>query len=257
LNGWPLWRGGTGKAKTVITAAFWHLLLAGGGGAVVVLATLKFFGQRFVDASIARGMESQRHRNIREIEEMKFAFQRNFDRRTRIVQTELEIIPQIWALFLQATNKTKAAQARFRIVTDLAWMSKEDLIEWLSGTVLSKAQQTEIVKAQPSDRNQLYSRADDIRLCHEARTAAFEARNFLAVNAVLIPTQLYQEFFEFSKMIDDAAFDAEFEAVHGRIPKEDRRSDNFWKNSDETIVSLSLKVRNLLTDGMVQLTKVD
>jgi hypothetical protein len=241
----------------LLTARLLELLLASGGGAVLVLAALKFFGQRLVDASIARGMESLRHRNIREIEEMKFDFQKSFDRRTRIIQIELEIVPKIWSLLLEATNKTKAAQARFRMGADLERLSDDDLISWLSERQISKVHQAEIVKAQPKDRNSLYSRADDIRLCFEARMAALEARNFLAVNAILMPDQLYEQMIEFSKMIDDAAFDAEFEAVHGRIPKEDRRSDNFWKNSAEIISALRNDVRRLLTEDAGELAKVD
>jgi hypothetical protein len=237
----------------MLTAKLWEIVLAGGGGALLVLAILKFFGQRFVDASITRGMETLRHRNIREIEEMKFDFQRSFDRQTRIVQIEIEIIPKIWSLLLDAVNKTKAAQARFRMVSDLSGLSKEELIEWLTEKRVSKVNQTVIINAQATDRTQLFSRADDIRLCFEARTAALEARNFLAINAVLVPSQLYEEFLAFSKTIDDATFDAEFEVLHGRISKENRQSDNFWKNSDETIASLSVKVRTLLTRGTGEL----
>jgi hypothetical protein len=240
----------------VFSAKLWELILASGGGALFVLAVLKFFGQRLVDASIARGMESLRHRNIREIEEMKFEFHRSFDRQTRVIQIELEIIPKTWSLLLEAVNKTKAAQARFRMVTDLSELSQEELIDWLMEGRISKANQALIIKAKPSERNQLYSRADDIRLCFEARTAALEVRNFLAVNSVVMPAGLYEELVGLSKMIDDAAFDAEIEAVHGGIPKEDRRSDNFWKESDEAIQSLSAKVRTLLTKGSGELPRV-
>lgn len=221
------------------------------------MGLLKFLGQKWIDSAIARGMESLRHQNIREIEEMKFDFQRNFDRRTRIIQVELEIVPKIWSLLLEATNKTKAAQARFRMGIDLGRLSEEDLISWLSETKISKGHQAEIVKAEPKDRFTLYSGADDIRLCFEARMAATEARNFLAVNAILMPSQLYEQMFAFSKMIDDAAFEAEFEAVDGRIPKEDRLSDNFWKNSNEIISALRSDVRRLLTEGAGELAKVD
>jgi hypothetical protein len=233
----------------MMSAAIWQLVLASGGGAIFVLALLKFFGQKLIDASIERGMENLRHKNIQEIEGMKFDFQRTFDRRTRVLQIELEIIPKIWSLLLDATNKTKAAQARFRMGADLERLSEAELVEWLAETKISKINQAHIKKAAPKDRNQLYSRADDIRLCFEARLAALEARNFLAVNAVLMPSALYEDFLAFSKIIDDAAFDAEWEAVHGRIPKEERLSDQFWKNSDETIASLGDKVRTLLTDG--------
>lgn len=233
----------------MFSVAFWQLVLAGGGGAVVVLLSLKFLGQRFIDASLAKGMENLRHRNIQEIEEKKFDFQRTFDRRTRVIQIELEVIPKIWALLLEATNRTKAAQARFRMTGDLESLSAAELAEWLAETEIPNTNKAYIVRAAAKDRNRLYSRADDLRLCFEARLASLEARNFLAVNAVLMPSALYEEFLAFSKMIDDATFDADLEAVHGHIPKEERRSDQFCKNSDETIAALGDKVRTLLTDG--------
>jgi hypothetical protein len=251
LKGWRSWHGGTGELQAMLTSSLWQLVIASGGGALFVLGILKFFGQKWIDSSIARGMESLRHKNIREIEEMKFEFQKNFDRRTRIIQFELEIIPKIWSLLLDATNKTKAAQARFRMHTDLTRLSEMELVDWLTESNVLKGHHAEIIKAQPADRNRLYSRSDDIRLCFEARKAASEARNLLAINAILIPSNLYEDFLAFSKMIDDAALDAETEAVHGRIPKEERRSDNFWTESDETTKTLSNKVRNLLAEGKI------
>jgi hypothetical protein len=238
--------------KVVLASAFWQLLAAGGGGALLALGLLKFFGQKWLDTSITRGLESQRHSNVRELEELKFDFQRNFDRRSRIIQIELEVIPKIWSLLLDATNKTKSAQARFRMYSDLERLSEAELVEWLKAAKVPNGHQAEIIKAEPKDRNQLYSRADDIRLCFEARMAASEARNFLAINAILIPTTLHEEFLEFSKLIDDAAFDAEHEAVHGRIPATERRSDNFWENSDQTTKQLRIKVRNLLGEGKIE-----
>lgn len=191
-------------------------------------------------------MESLRHRNIREIEEMKFEFQRTFDRRTRIIQIELEILPKIWSLLLVATNRTKSAQARFRMSSDLTSMTKEDLAEWLDAAKISKINQNIILQACPEERNQLYSKADDIRLCHEARLAAMEARNFLTENAILLPSDIFSELIAFSKLIDDAAFEAEMDALHGRLSKEDRKSDNFWKDSSEAIDNLGQKVRSLI-----------
>ena len=140
-----------------IAAAVGAFVIAAGGFTAISLLAFKLLGERWVGNEFAKRLETFKHEQQKEIEQVKFQINRLFDRATKLHQREFEVVPKAWNLLLNARRRTDALTAALQSYPDLSRMSSLQRSEYIETCDLENWQKEELKGS--SDMNKYYQDA--------------------------------------------------------------------------------------------------
>jgi hypothetical protein len=165
-------------------------------------AALKWFGEQWVTSKFSERLESFKHAQQREIEQLKFQINASMDRAVKLHQREFETLPQAWSTLVTAYNSVRWLTSSLQTYADVARMRDDELDEFLENSEFSKTEQQNV--RESSDRNKAYQNAIYWHRLTKVKKDFQEHHVFLTQNAIFIPPQTKAKF----TAIGDIAWDA-------------------------------------------------
>lgn len=236
--------------KDTITAI---LALLGGAG-VVVLAVVsatyglfKFFSEKWLTSKFDERLEAYKHRQQKELEELRFKISGLLDRTTKLYQREFEVLPDAWSKLVLAVGNVQGLVAAFQQYPDLNRMSSDQLAEFIDKSNLRDWQKEELRKADnKTDYHQMAIRW--VRFW-EVRDIYREYFIYQRKNGIFIRPEIKGQFMAISDLTHKALLEYEFDLQHGVDFRQWDARTKFSKESDQLSDALESRVQEQLWDS--------
>jgi hypothetical protein len=217
------------------------LLVAGGGGAVATWLFLKLFAERWLNSKFERQLQSYKHAQEREIEELRFRINSLFDRKTKLHQREFEIVPEAWGRLVEAHAHVKAFTSYMQSYPDVNRMNPAQFEEFLKDSKLATWQQTELRAS--GDKNKYYQKARFHQRSSECRHHCHELHVYVKRNGIFLPKELKSAFTTLDDLIFGALIEHEINEEEDMIPKVRKAVKALDDKGQQLLDELELSVR--------------
>jgi len=230
------------------------LLTLVGGGAVAITAIVtaaywlfKLFSEKWLTAKFNERLEDYKHKQQRELEELRFKINSLMDRTTKLHQREFDVLPEVWSKLVMAHGHVQAVATAMQQYPDLDRMIPEHLTEFLEKSPLDNWEK-EKIKSEPK-KTDYYARAINHRKAWEARNTYIDFYQYFRKNSIFIREEI------------KAKFDTLSELTHGALIEhelwlQDSSNFNIWdtrrkfsKEGSDVLKALEQEVQKRLWDS--------
>jgi hypothetical protein len=201
-----------------VFGAIGALLVAGGGGAVVTWLFIKLFAEGWLNSKFERQLQTYKHAQEREIEELRFRINSMFDRKTKLHQQEFEIVPEAWSRLVEAHAQVNAFTSFLQSYPDLSRMNPTQREEFLKESKLANWQQSELMAS--SDKNKYYQKAIFFHRSSECRNKCRELHVYTKSKGIFLPEDIRDAFIKLDGIIWNALIEHEINEEEEIRPRE-------------------------------------
>jgi len=175
----------------------------GGGAVTVAYFTFRYLATKWLDAKFNERLEDYRHRQQTELEQLRFQINALFDRVTKLHQREFQVLPDAWALLIDAFVEARAFVASFQSYPDLDKMRPTQFEEFVDACQLAGWEKAEL-KSLPSDKNRYYQEHIFWHQSNIAGKASNDCHTFLRKNGIFIESTLKGKFQKIDQLVREA-----------------------------------------------------
>lgn len=216
------------------------VLLAGGGLSLIVYQVFKHLSVKWLDAKFDERLQDLKHKQGKEIEELRFKIATMLDRATKLHQREFDVLPETWSKMSEAYWATGGLVASLRFFPDIDRMDSKEQEEFISGCDLKEKEKQKLRETR--EKNRFYQECIGWRDLLAAESKTREAAIYLAKNGIFISGPIQEK----------------FEALRGLIWRtlveqrmnEEHRSDTTYKRMYE-------EIHNYVANGDKQLKELE
>jgi hypothetical protein len=176
----------------------------GGAAAAVAFALFRFLGQKWIENKFASRLETYKHQQQRELEQLRFQINSSFDRLTKLYQHEFQVLPDAWALLINAFVEMKMFVSSIQSYPDVNNMNPTQFVEFVDASPFATWQKEELKRVPQLDRNKHYQ---DYVFGHSlinTSKASDECHIFLRKNGIFIERTIKEQFQVIDQLIRDA-----------------------------------------------------
>jgi hypothetical protein len=130
------------------------IIVYAGGVAAVAYGVFIFLGKKWIDSKFAEQLETFKHEQTKEIENVGYEINALLSRVTKIHEKELEILPELWARMHKALSHAGKFVSLLQQYRDINDMTDTQLEEFLKQSRLHDFEKEELKKA--SDKQRYY-----------------------------------------------------------------------------------------------------
>ena len=87
------------------------VVAVGGTSAAVAYAIFVFVGRKWLETKFSERLEAYKHEQNKELEEIRFRINSQFNRITKIHEKEIEVLPESWIRLQKAINQLQYTAA--------------------------------------------------------------------------------------------------------------------------------------------------
>lgn len=205
-------------------------IVAYGGGAVAIAYTaFVFFGKKWLDAKFDERLASFRHEQSKEIEQLRFRINAQFNRVSKIHEKEIEVLPHAWTKMMDALGAVRFFASPMREYQDLDRLTPAQLEAFLDGSTLANWEKDEI-RIAPSKLKYYQDR----RFYHElrdARNALYEFHGYITTNSIFLSQDIKMKFLK----IDDELWSAIVETETGHEARDFKMKNSSFSKLREYV----------------------
>jgi hypothetical protein len=230
------------------------LLALLGGGAAVILAMVgaaywlfKLFSERWLTARFNERLEDYKHKQQREIEELRFKINSLMDRTTKLYQREFDVLPEAWSKLVMAHGHVQSVTTALQQYPDLDRMIPEHLTEFLEKSPLNNWEK-EKIKKEPK-KTDYYTRAINHHKAWEARKTYIDFYEYFRKNSIFIREEIKAKFDTLSELAHGALVEHEIwlqDSINFDIWDTRRK---FGKEGGDLLKALEQEVQKRLWDS--------
>ena len=110
------------------------VVAVGGSAALIAHGVFLAVGKKWLENHFAERLEAYKHEQAKELEELRFRINAQFNRITKIHDKEIEVLPEAWRRLLKATAQLQFFIAPGRQYPALDRMTPQQFEEYLAGT---------------------------------------------------------------------------------------------------------------------------
>jgi hypothetical protein len=237
---WNLW-----AQIEPLLATISALILGGGLLSLIPIGIFKLLGEKWLNAKFDERLAAYKHAQQKELERLRFEINALFDRTAKLHQREFEIIPQAWALLVDARSAVDSLTYPLQEYPDLNRMSEPQLEEFLEKSPLHNWQKAEL--KQENDKLRYYQSAIFWHRLSDTRKIFGDHHNFLLKNGIFMPPEMKVKFTELSDIIWNALIEHQaHKDFKKNIPLELKARAAFDKQGSELMKSLEREVQQRL-----------
>jgi hypothetical protein len=177
-----------------LASVFGQIVAYSGIAALAAFGLFRFFGQKWIEDKFAQRLQEYRHEQAKELEDVRFRINSQFNRLTKLHEKEFDILPNVWGKLHDAYQATARCIIGFRQYPNLDQLSAEELEEFLAATQLPETAKARIRGS--SEKWRLYA---DILSWIELDDAhkSFDAfHSYLVANRIFLHSDLKTKFDE-------------------------------------------------------------
>jgi hypothetical protein len=159
-----------------------------GSGALVTLAywLFKMFSEKWLSAKFNERLETFKHEQQKELEQLRFKIGALMDRTLKLHQREFEVLPEAWSKMATAYAAVTGVSMGLQQYADVSAMSSSVLNEHLLDKDFNETTKEEIRHATGEKRNKIYIRNERWRRKNLAGAELFQMQEYLDKNGVFI-----------------------------------------------------------------------
>ena len=178
------------------------IIAIGGSSAAVAYALFVFVGRKWMETKFAERLEAFKHEQTKELEQLRYSINSQFNRITKIHEKEIEVLPELWRLLQHAVAQLHFFISPGRSYPNLDSLNQVQLEEFLEGTEFQEWEKDEIRSAEKKV-NKYQERIYWYEL-HDAKQAANEFHRYFQNNTIFLSLDLKEHFSEIDTLIWEA-----------------------------------------------------
>ncbi len=106
-----------------------------GGVAAFAYWLFKLFSDKWLTAKFSQQLEKNKHDQQKELEDLRFEFNKLMDRTVKLHQREFDVLPEAWALLVEAYGITMAVTSSMQQYADVERMNEIQLDAFLGDSL--------------------------------------------------------------------------------------------------------------------------
>lgn len=234
-------------------------ILAWAGGGVVVVGGIagfsywlfKLFSEKWLTAKFNERLEDYKHKQQRELEELKFKINALMDRTTKLHQREFDVLPEAWGRLIDAHGHALSVTSPVQQFANLDIMTQQQLSEFLENSPLANWQKEEVKGA--TKKAEHYRKAYDWHRYVEATNTNRDFYGYLRKSGIFIREEIKVDFDAIADLIYDALAEQEFHLEHAIYGPDSRKArTKFISESNGMLKELEKKVQARLWDSQTE-----
>jgi hypothetical protein len=183
------------------------ITVLGLGGAAYAL--FRYFGDKWLTTKFNERLESYKHEQQRQLEQLKFSINTLFDRTVKLHQYEFDVLPELWAKLNEAFGYVSSFVSPMQSYPDLDRMSPAHLEDFLAKSELAEFQKDELRTGNEKTRRHMKVRFwYDLQ---EAQQKYGEFNSAFVAKSIFLQQDLKDQMKELRDMMYDALFERKFE----------------------------------------------
>lgn len=204
------------------------------------------FSAKWLEEKFQERLESFKHAQQKELEELRLKINTLFDRTVKLHQREFEVLPEAWAKLNDAYWQSLPFLSAFQQYPDLARMSPQQFLDFVHESKLDHWMKEELKHKVGQDRNSYYiENIYWIRL-QDVVTKVREAHVFILKNGIFLPEPIRTKFLSLSDMIWFAVHENQFNKQHQIRPEKRDKQQEFQDKGEELLKNLEKEVSERL-----------
>jgi hypothetical protein len=185
-----------------------------GSGALVGFAywIFKLFTEKWLTAKFNERLESYKHEQQKELEQLRFKIGALMDRTVKLHQREFEVLPEAWSLMASAYAVVKSVTIGLQSFADVDRMDESELSGFLKTSLLSDEAQRKI--RESGNRSKIYRAEEQWRRKNIAMDELFKFADHLRRNGVFVRPMIKEKFISMRDMLHGAIVEHELRLQH-------------------------------------------
>jgi len=223
-----------------------------GAGAVATFAywLFKLFSEKWLTAKFDKHLEDHKHAQQKELENVRFEFNKLMDRTVKLHQQEFDVLPEAWALLVVAKGMSESAVSYLQSYIDLSQMSDAQLDQYLVKCPFDQWKKEEIKSS--SEKNKLYQKYMDWEKIVNAQASFREFSLFRLKNGIFMSSPIQEKFRQLDNLIIEALIERQIELEPGSdSPGKDARK-KFKKECGNLMDNLEVAIHDRLWSNQAQ-----
>jgi len=168
------------------------VLAVGGTAAAIAYGVFVFLGKKWIETKFAESLEAYKHKQNKELEEVRYRINAQFNRITKIHEKEIEILPLAWSKLNNALGKITYLTSPMRQYQDLDKLTKEQLEAFLAKSTFSDWEKSELQKKE--DKLDYYQERIFYHELSDAKTASVDFHNYILDNSIFLSRDIKDKF---------------------------------------------------------------
>lgn len=192
---------------TKILAGIGAALLAGGALTAMAYWLFKLLADKWLTGKFNERLEAFKHQQQKELEQLRFNINALMDRATKLHQRQFDVLPEAWALLMEAYEVVSSLVHPAQQYPDLDRMTGPELDEFLETSELSKSEKEQFGGAKK--RTDLYIKIIQPYKIGKAKSVSGKFYSYFRKGGIFISAPLKGKFKELDDLIHAALVEHE------------------------------------------------
>ena len=166
-----------------------------------------FLGRKWLETKFAEGLEAYKHKQNKELEEVRYQINSQFNRITKIHEKEIEVLPLAWSKLNDALGKMTYLTSPMRQYQQLDMLSDEQLEAFLKESSLGDWEKNELRKSD--NKLDYYQERIFYHELSDAKKASVDFHNYLLNNSIFLSQDIKDKFLALDDIFWSAITDKE------------------------------------------------
>jgi hypothetical protein len=205
-------------------------------------ALFRYLGDKWLTAKFNERLESYKHEQQRELEQLRFRINTLFDRTVKLHQYEFDVLPELWAKLNEAFGHVSSFVSPMQSYPDLDRMTPAHLEDFLTKSEIAEFQKEELRTGNDKTRRHM-----KIRFWYdlnEAQQKYSEFNSAFVFKSIFLQQELKGAMTELRDMMYEALFEKKFEEQYPDArPGRFEKCDALRKEGPQKLEGVGEKVR--------------
>lgn len=217
----------------------------GGGSAAAAYAIFVFLGKRWIENRFNKSLESHKHSQNKELEDLKFKINTYLNRINKIHEKEFEVLPEAWIKLNDALGKISSFVSPLQEYPDFNRMNEEQIKDILKDTKLTELVKKELIEDQ--DKVMYYRNKIFWYDYIDVRKSLSGFHNYIIANKIFLSTPIYAQF----KKIDEIMWESLKDREVGKEAEDYQMYRNAYKAvKEEKIKPITDEIEKLVQERL-------
>jgi len=180
----------------------------GGSSAVVAYGIFTLVGRKWLETKFAERLEAYKHEQTKELEEVRYRINAQFNRITKIHEKEIEVLPEAWIRLKKSIGQLQYFISPGRQYPNLDSMNGAQLEEFLARSEFYEFEKDKL--RQADNKLQMYAELIFFHELHDIRTMARDFHHYIQENRIFLSNDLKEQFTRIDDLIWKSMTDKEF-----------------------------------------------
>ena len=226
--------------QEIILQYIGELVLYGGGSVAIAYSVFTLLGKKWIENKFSESLENHKYLLKQELEQTKYKINTLFNRITKIHEKEFEVLPNAWALLMEANSKLSKFTSALKEYPNLDKMNDKQLNSFLEFSFLYDYQKDELKNS--IKKVDYYSEKVFFHELQQAGKAIFDFHDYIQKNRLFLSSDLKNKF----KEIDDVMWSAHISMEIGVKEKQSIMQLEAWKKTKNEIEPIKNEIEDLV-----------